>query len=197
MNVDIIELMSCGESQTVEFLSEKVNPLALAKVISAFANTDGGVILLGVNDSSTIGGVEPVSAITLIERALKMLSSSDAVTFDIQEIRIVLNVAVIQVNKSNQLVFCDSGAYIRDGEKIRVMHQEEIRAAIGSSGSSLESLSAVLEKQTLIIESLEKTINCLRSEIAEGNSLKSKIKDHLLGATLGGFVGIVVGAIGF
>ena len=197
MKVDIIELMSCGESQTVEFLPEKVDPLVLAKVISAFANTEGGVVLLGVNDPNTIGGVEPVSARALIEKALKMLNSPDVVTFDIQEIRIVLNVAVIQVKKSNHLVFCDSGAYIREGEKIRVMHQEEIRATIGSSSNSLESLSVVLEKQTLIIESLEKTINTLRSEIAEGNSLQSKIKDHLLGATIGGIVGIVIGAIGF
>lgn len=196
MKVNILELMSCGESQTLEFLPDKVDPLVLAKVISAFANTDGGVILLGVNDSSTIGGVDPDSAKSLIEKALKMLSSSDGVTFDIQEIRIVLNVAVIEVEKSNQLVFCDSGAYVRTREKIRVMHQEEIRAAIGPS-SSLQSLSAVLEKQTLIIESLEKTINNLSSEIAEGNSLKSKIKDHSIGAMVGGIVGIVVGVFGF
>ncbi len=197
MEVDIIELMSQGESQTLEFLPDKVAPLVLAKVISAFANAEGGIILLGVTDSSTISGVDPDSARSLIEKAQKMLSSPDIVTFDIQEIRIVLNVAVVKVQKSDQVVFCDSGAYIRTGETIRAMPQSEIRSAITSSSSSLESLAGTLEKQTLLIESLEKTINSLRAEVAEGNSLKSKIKDHSIGAVAGGIVGIVIGAIGF
>lgn len=197
MEVDVIELMAHGENQTIEFLSDNVAPLDLAKVISAFANADGGMILLGVIDSSTIGGVNPDSARLLIEKALAMLSSSDIVTFDVKQIRIVLNVVLIKVQKSSQIIFCDSGAYIRSGEKIRVMHQEEIRLAINSLSSPLESLTGALEKQTLLIESFEKTINSLRSEVAEGNSLRSKIKEQLIGGLIGAIVGIAIGAIGF
>lgn len=119
-----------------------------------------------------------------------MLSRSDVASIDIKQTRIVLNVAVITVEKSDQIVFCDSGAYIRSGESIRVMHQAEIKSLIGSSSGSIEALSGVLEKQTLMIESLEKTISSLKSEVAEGNSMKSKIKDHSIG-------GFVLGAIGF
>ncbi|WP_346350860.1 ATP-binding protein [Oceanimonas sp. AH20CE76] len=197
MEINIIEMMSHGENQNVEFLRADVSPLTIAKVVSAFANTDGGTILLGVSDSSTIDGVDPDSTRTKIEKALGMLSSSDVVTFDIKQTRTVLNVAVIRVEKSDQIVFCDSGAYIRSGENIRVMHQEEIRSLLGSSSGSIDALSGVLEKQTLMIEALEKTISSLSSEVSEGNSLKSKIKDHSIGGIVGVVVGITLGAIGF
>lgn len=197
MKIDIIELMSKGESHSVEFLRSDVSPLTLAKVISAFANTDGGTILLGVIDSSTIDGVDPDSARAKIEKALGMLDSSDVVSYEIKQIRAVLNVAVINIEKSDHVVFCDSGAYMRSGEKIRVMHQQEIASLVGSPNGSIEALSGVLEKQTLMIESLEKTIIDLKSEIAEGNSLKSKIKDHSIGGLVGIIVGLALGAIGF
>jgi len=197
LEVNIIEMMSKGESQTLEFLPDKVTPLALAKVISAFANAEGGVILLGVIDSSNISGVDSNSARTLIEKAQKMLSSPNIVTFDIKKVRIVLNVAVIKVQKSVQVIFCDSGAYIRIGKTIKPMPQSDIRLAVNSSSTSLESLSGTLERQTLIIESLEKTINNLRAEVTEANSLRSKIKDHSIGAVVGGIIGIAVGGIGF
>ena len=197
MENDIIELMSRGESHNVELLHSDVSPLVLAKVISAFANADGGTILLGVSDSSTIDGVDPNSARAKIEKALGMLSSSDVVSYEIQKTRVVLNVAVIKIEKSDHVVFCDSGAYMRSGGKIRVMHQQEIASLVGSPNGSIDALSSVLEKQTLMIESLEKTISGLKSEIAEGNSLISKIKDHLIGGLVGILVGVVLGGIGF
>lgn len=197
MEIDIIEMMSHGENQNVEFLRADVSPIIIAKVVSAFANTGGGTILLGVSNSSTIDGVNPDAARSKIEKALGMLSSSDVVSFDIKQARIVLNVAVIRVEKSNQIVFCDSGAYIRSGENIRVMHQEEIRSLVGSSSGSIDALSGVLEKQTSMIEALETTISSLKSEVAEGNSLKSNIKDHSIGGIVGVAVGIALGAIGF
>lgn len=197
MEPDIFEMMSHGESQTVEFLSANVPPLVLAKVVSAFANLDGGTILLGVDDSSTIGGIDQDAAKSKITKALTMLSSDDFVSFDIQQTRVFLNVAVIKVKKSEQIVFCDSGAYIRSGENIRVMHQEEIRSIVGSSNSSIEALSRVLEKQTLMIESLEDTISSLQYEVAEGNSMKSKLKYYSISAVIGIVVGVILGAIGF
>lgn len=197
MEIDIIKAMDKGESQNLEFLGSDASPLVLAKVISAFANTDGGMVLLGVSDSSTIDGVDRDSAKRKIEKAIGMLSSSDVVSYEIKQVRIVLYVAVVKVEKSDHVVFCDTGAYMRSGEKIRVMHQQEIASLIGSPNGSIEALSGVLEKQTLIIESLEETIGALKSEISEGNSLKAKIKDHSIGGLVGVFVGLLLGAVGF
>ena len=197
MEIDIVEIISRGENQTLEFLSDKASPIAIAREISAFANTNGGTILLGVDDSSAIQGVEPDAARLKINKALEMLSSADVVEFDLQQTRIVLYVAVITVRKANEIVFCDSGAYIRNGKSTRAMHPDEMRPMLSSSDSSIEALSVVLEKQTVMIESLEKTLSDLRNEVAQGNSMQAKLKDHSIGALIGGVFGIAFGSIGF
>jgi len=48
---DIFQLIQQGENKSVEFMSKKVNAEGLAKEIIAFANSDGGTILVGITDS--------------------------------------------------------------------------------------------------------------------------------------------------
>lgn len=51
---EIQELLMKGENTAVEFKQADIHPGALAKEIVAFANTKGGIILLGVNDQGDI-----------------------------------------------------------------------------------------------------------------------------------------------
>ncbi len=53
---DLIEIISNGESSKVEFKTEEVHPAALAEEIVAFANFEGGIILIGIDDSGDIIG---------------------------------------------------------------------------------------------------------------------------------------------
>ena len=56
---DIEELLAeIDENFFFEFKSDDVNPQKLIKEISAFANTYGGYILLGVDDDKTISGCD-------------------------------------------------------------------------------------------------------------------------------------------
>ncbi len=52
------ELIAGGESQTVEFKRRFTSPEKIAKELCAFANTQGGYLLFGVDDDRTIVGVE-------------------------------------------------------------------------------------------------------------------------------------------
>jgi ATP-dependent DNA helicase RecG len=54
----ITELLLQGENNAVEFKSESISPDSLAKEIVAFANTQGGSILIGVEDDKTISGIQ-------------------------------------------------------------------------------------------------------------------------------------------
>lgn len=45
-----------GESETVEFKRSADNPEVIARVLVAFANTAGGVLLIGVNDDGSVDG---------------------------------------------------------------------------------------------------------------------------------------------
>lgn len=63
MNVNIIKnLLSQGEGLNIEF-KKAVNKLPenLFETVCAFLNTDGGYILLGVDDSGRVLGVNPDS----------------------------------------------------------------------------------------------------------------------------------------
>lgn len=53
---EILELISQGESQTLEFKRQEENNKDFAKVFVAFANTQGGSVLVGIDDNGNILG---------------------------------------------------------------------------------------------------------------------------------------------
>jgi ATP-dependent DNA helicase RecG len=56
-NSDLTEIIQQGENSAVEFKSADVKTDSLAKEIIAFANMNGGIILIGIEDDRTISGV--------------------------------------------------------------------------------------------------------------------------------------------
>ena len=55
---DVLDRIAEGESGRTEFKSELGNLRAIGRAICGFANTEGGVIIVGVDDSREIVGVE-------------------------------------------------------------------------------------------------------------------------------------------
>ncbi len=55
--VEVLALISQGENSSVEFKSANAHPDSLAKEIVAFANTQGGTLLIGVEDDGRISGL--------------------------------------------------------------------------------------------------------------------------------------------
>ena len=55
---ELLELIANGESSGVEFKRDDLRPEQLAKEVVAFANFQGGCILLGVDDDGTIAGIQ-------------------------------------------------------------------------------------------------------------------------------------------
>ena len=51
-------LISQGENSSVEFKLQESNPDSIAKEIVAFANTQGGTVLLGVDDAGKLVGID-------------------------------------------------------------------------------------------------------------------------------------------
>ena len=54
---DIRELMANGESSGVEFTRDAIKDQQLAKAVTAFANLQGGCVLLGVDDDGSVRGL--------------------------------------------------------------------------------------------------------------------------------------------
>ena len=55
--IELLEIVKKGEDSYTEFKEEKVHPDKLAAEIVAFANTDGGNLIIGVSDDREILGV--------------------------------------------------------------------------------------------------------------------------------------------
>lgn len=55
---DLKNLIATGESSFLEFKQKVASPEKIAREIAAFANTDGGKLLIGISDQGDIIGVE-------------------------------------------------------------------------------------------------------------------------------------------
>ncbi|MGM0509381.1 MAG: RNA-binding domain-containing protein [Fusobacteriota bacterium] len=54
---DLKEIIDQGENASVEFKSKEVRPYSIAKEMVSFANSKGGVILIGINDKKEVEGI--------------------------------------------------------------------------------------------------------------------------------------------
>jgi Putative DNA-binding domain len=68
-------LIAGGESATVEFKARLPPQDVIAKTLVAFANTDGGVLVVGIADDGTIIGLSPEEAEQATQRIERVASS--------------------------------------------------------------------------------------------------------------------------
>jgi predicted HTH transcriptional regulator len=69
LNKYINNLISQGENKHLDFKFEISDAKKIARTFSAFANTEGGKLLIGVKDNGTIAGVRTDEEIFMVESA--------------------------------------------------------------------------------------------------------------------------------
>ena len=69
-------LIQQGENDSVEFKVSLPDASALAQNISALANTDGGTLFVGIEESGKIAGTSPEQIIQLVEKAKELLTQN-------------------------------------------------------------------------------------------------------------------------
>ncbi len=71
-NHPIKELIAQGENQRLDFKFEVTDSKKIARTLSAFANTEGGILLIGVKDNGNIAGIRSEEEYYMIEAAAEM-----------------------------------------------------------------------------------------------------------------------------
>ncbi|MDH7485356.1 MAG: ATP-binding protein [Anaerolineae bacterium] len=68
---EVAYLVTGPEGQTLELKSARIHPRDLATTLIAFANADGGRLLVGIEDDGTVSGLDPIADREQVERLLR------------------------------------------------------------------------------------------------------------------------------
>jgi len=162
---ELLELISKGESSTLEFKRKISSYEKIAKEIAAFANTIGGYLLVGVDDNGYIIGVRSEKSIQeQIETAcefyidppviphieIEELYGRDVVVCYIRESEHKPHVVFNQDNEKNKPV-----VYIRVGEKCLVASKEMKRVLAATNADSKPLRIIIGDKEKRLFQYLE------------------------------------------
>ncbi|NQT28854.1 MAG: putative DNA binding domain-containing protein, partial [Candidatus Omnitrophica bacterium] len=127
--MDFKRLISKGESETIEFKKSTGEWKEIIETMSAFSNTKGGNILIGVSDKEKVIGIQ-IGKKTIEDLANKIKENTDPKIFpsisveNIKKEKVIL--IKIEENKSKP-VFAFDRVYKRVGKSTVKATSEEIR----------------------------------------------------------------------
>lgn len=209
---ELLDKLFAGESETLEFKTSIREPSVLARLVAAFANANGGTILIGVSEPPEVVGVEPDVIRNLYKAALRQIEPSTVST----SLRMIdggdgMTVAAINIEKSSQLVLCQGGAYIRAGTLTRAMRQPEILQMLTqippttptsshlqpqlTSQATLETIAKSLAEHTACLEEISTHNKELKDELKKANAPATKWKERAYGFVFGVVASLVAAAI--
>lgn len=119
----IHKIIAQGEHQQLDFKFEISDSRKIARTLVAFANTDGGRLLIGVKDNGSVAGVRSEEEYYMVEAAAQMYCKPE-VTFTSREWnvdgKLVLEIVVAKSNATKHkapLKDDDYKVFIRVGDK--------------------------------------------------------------------------------
>jgi ATP-dependent DNA helicase RecG len=135
---EFLEILNKGEGYHVEFKLEEENNEDFAKTIVCFANTDGGKILIGVDDSGKIMGVSDIDKVMLRMDDIALYRCEPPVMILQESISIEgKNVVIVNVEKGTQRPYKTKAGqyYIRSSNRCRQATREELLRIFQSTRS--------------------------------------------------------------
>jgi len=126
---ELINLLTEGESETVEFKPSLSQTDKILECVSAFSNTNGGILVIGVRDTGEVIGVD-IGKRTLESLANTIKQNTDPVIYPSISVENVegKNVIVIEVEESkSKPVFAFDKVYKRVGRSNQRVTSDEIR----------------------------------------------------------------------
>ncbi|WMN05988.1 ATP-binding protein [Marivirga arenosa] len=162
---DLYRLVRKGEGDTLEFKRKASHPEKIVREFVAFANTNGGDILIGVDDNGNIPGVKYADEeIYVLNKALATLCKPRLkyeyyiIPLDENEERSVVHYSVPESKKKPHYALPDEKAdwgkaYVRLADK-SIQASKEVRNVIKFSQRKNGRVLQIQEKERLLLEYL-------------------------------------------
>ncbi len=176
------KLIDGGENQYLDFKFCVSDSRKIARTLSAFSNSDGGRLLIGVRDNGSIAGIKSDEEYYMVETAVELFCRP-AIEFSIKQHvtggKTILEVIVKKGDKRPYQVRDETGkwlAYFRNNDQnlvankilLQVWHKEEKPSGVIVKFSKAENLLLeYLQKNGSISLSMFRKIARLQSRKAE------------------------------
>ncbi len=154
------QLIAEGEHQCQDFKYKVTDAVKLAKSVSAFANTDGGRLLIGVRDDGHLSGVRSEEEIFMMRKAgeecCRPAVSIDFTTFREEGRTIVMAEVPVSLRKPVRAI-CDDGkwrAFIRVADENIVASPVHLRIWLAER-SPRGTLLSVDAQERAVMQALE------------------------------------------
>jgi predicted HTH transcriptional regulator len=156
----IINLIKQGEHQTLDFKHSITDSRKIARSLVAFANTDGGTLLIGVKDNGSIVGIDTEEEYYMIEAAAQMYCKPE-VPFNVTKWNVtgktVLEV-VVKASKKRPIKAPDKNGDYRAFVRINDENilATPIQLKIWKAEKHRQSIKMILsERETLLFDYLK------------------------------------------
>lgn len=181
----IYTLIAEGEHQQQDFKFEISDACKIAKTLSAFANTEGGRLLIGVKDNGRIAGVRSEEEKYMIEAAAE-LYCSPTVNYSMQTHQVEgRTILIIQIEESDQKPIYakdESGkhlAYLRIKDENILATPVHLRVW-QQSGNPLGELIEYTEREHLLLDLLKENDQLSLNRYCRLAHISRRAAEHLL-----------------
>lgn len=167
-------LIAEGEHQQQDFKFEISDARKIAKTLSAFSNTDGGRLLIGVKDNGKIAGVRSDEEQYMIEAAARLYCRPE-VSYSTQTYQVEgRSVLLVQIDESDRKpVYAkdEAGKYLATPVHLRIWQQSE---------SPQGELMEYTEREQLLLDLLEQNDRLSLNRYCRLARLSRRAAEHLL-----------------
>lgn len=185
MSTHLYKLIQQGEHQQQDFKYCINDSKKIAKSLVAFANTDGGRLLIGVKDNGKIAGIKTDEEFYMVEAAAKIYSKP-AISFRTQQWQVegktVLEIQVDPSNLKPHFAKDENGkwlAYIRIDDENFLAHKIQINVW-KKQNSPTGIYFTYSDAEKLLIELLKKNVSLTFSKYLRLASISRQEAENIL-----------------
>lgn len=179
-------LLAKPEGPELEFAGENVSEERIARVIAAFANTRGGRLVIGVDESRGVHGLEdPVKTEARVNRALALITPPPLAAASRVDVDGVPYVVAGVSREPGHLYLADRELLERDGALVRPMSPQRLKQLTATHGEAAPT-PARENTQVLIeaISGLQDGIAKLQTQNSFGRRAAIAVAGAAFGALL-------------